>query len=103
VQRVQVREQREVLEHVGEPALVGRDGQLAGDVEPDLLAEGDPAALGLRETGEHREDRALAGARRPHDDRDAGRALDRHVEGELTALQRELGGQRVSHGAASFA
>ena len=91
VGRVEVGEQGQALEDVGDPALVDRDHGLGGGVEPDLAAERDPAGAGPDQPGDDAEQRALARARAPDHARDAGREPEVDVEREPGVAAPDLG------------
>ena len=82
----EVREQRVVLEHVTDRALLGRDVDAALCVQPDLAAEHHTAALGPQQSRDGAQDRRLSGARGPGQ-RD-GVAVDRERQLEAERAKR---------------
>ncbi len=75
---VHVREERVLLEHEPDPALVGLESNPGRRVEPHLVAERDPPARRAHEPGDGPEHRRLAGAGRP-DERDRPLDLEREL------------------------
>ena len=85
----QVREERVLLEHEPDAALLRPQVDAALDVEPRLVVERDAARGRVREAGDRPQHRRLARARRP-DERDGPRDVERERQLEVAKRKREV-------------
>src|SRR5262249_13316778 len=81
-----VREEKVVLEHVAEAAMLRRDVDAAGAVEERRTVDGDAAALRAGDAGESVHEAGLARARAAEQPDDRRRGGERDLEPELAEL-----------------
>ena len=93
-----MREQRVVLKQVAAVAALGRQVDPDLPVEPDRVAEPDPAAIGPVQAGDRAQHRGLPGARRADQcEAVSGADIEREVELEVAQPAGQTGAQGGRH------
>src|SRR5580704_18895073 len=89
----EMREQPAVLEYIADAAAMRRHVDAARGVEQHRVVEGDRATVGREQTGDHVDDRGLAGTRRPEQRRHAARRMEAHAKLQRAKLLLHIDGE----------
>ena len=81
-----MRKQPRILKHVADPPPVRRHVNARGRIVERLAVERDDAAVGPQQSGDHVDQRTLAGAGRAEQAGDAALAFERGLKRELAEL-----------------
>ena len=89
----EMREQPALLEYVADAASMRRHVDAAGSVEQHRPVDGDGAAIGREQAGDHIHDRRLSRARRPEQRRHAARRIEAHGKFQRAKLLLHVDGE----------